>query len=245
MENKHNGKRCQYCIAKGWKGLNHTESECGTKKREKARAKKTKAEDEQEEESDSEGVTIKMISIGKTKYEHEGLYEYDIAATHHTTNKYDRLTDVQHNLQLEVSGHDGTKSVCKIMGILVFRHNGRNIRHEQCLYDPSYSNIISGLRMPDDFILKGTKTTAELKAGRKVLYKMTRDPAGLWIEPDNAVADWRAAGIKKAEAAGGQEAIKQAKDLNERYGHISYNTLLTLPEFLKEIGKKEDPIPGL
>jgi len=145
VENKHNGKRCQYCIAKGWKGLNHTESECGTKKREKARAKKTKAEDEQEEESDSEGVTIKMIRIGKTKYGHERLYEYDIAVTHHTTNKYDRLTDVQHNLQLEVSGHGGTKSVCKIMGTLVFRHNGRNIRHEQCLYDPSYSNIISGL----------------------------------------------------------------------------------------------------
>jgi len=99
--------------------------------------------------------------------------------------------------------------------------------------------------MPDNFILKGTKTTAELKTGRKVLYKMTRDPAGLWIEPDNAVADWRAARIKKAEAAGGEEAIKQAKDLHERYGHISYNTLLTLPEFLKEIGKKEDPIPGL
>jgi len=30
-----NGKRCDYCIAKGWKGLNHTENECFTKKREK------------------------------------------------------------------------------------------------------------------------------------------------------------------------------------------------------------------
>jgi len=26
-----NGKRCNYCIGKGWKGLNHTESECYTK----------------------------------------------------------------------------------------------------------------------------------------------------------------------------------------------------------------------
>jgi len=206
-------------------------------KKRKAKAKKTKAEEE--EGSDSEGVTIKMIRIGKTKCGHEGLYEYDTAATHHTTNEYDRLSDVQHNLQLEVSGHDGTKSVCKIMGTLVFRHNGRNIRHEQCLYDPLYSNIISGLRMPDDFILKGAKTTAELKTGRKVLYKITRDSAGLWIEPDNAVAGWRAAGIKRTEAAEGEEAIKQAKDLHERYGHISYNTLCTLPEFLKEIGKEK------
>ena len=86
VENKDNGKRCQYCIAKGWKGLYHTESECRTKKREKARAKKAKAEEEEKEDSDSEGVTTKMIRIGKTKNGHEGLYEYDTAATHHTTN---------------------------------------------------------------------------------------------------------------------------------------------------------------
>ena len=86
VEKKDNGKRCQYCINKGWKGLNHTESECYTKKREKAKAKKTKAEEENEE-SDSEGVVIKMIRIGKTKCKHEVLYEYDTAATHHTTNE--------------------------------------------------------------------------------------------------------------------------------------------------------------
>jgi len=163
VEKKDNGKRCQYCINKGWKGLNHTESECFTKKREKAKVKQTKAEEA--ERSDSERVTIKMIRIGKTKYGHERLYEYDTAATHYTTNEYDRLTDVQHNLQLEVLGHDGAKSVCKIIGTLVFRYNGRNIRYEQYLYDPFYSNIISGLRIPDNFILKATKSTAELKTG--------------------------------------------------------------------------------
>jgi len=67
---------------------------------------------------------------------------------------------------------------------------------------------------------------------------MTRDSAGLWIEPDNAVADWRAAEIKKTTAEG-EEALKQARDLHERYGHISYNTLCTLPEFPKEIGKEK------
>jgi len=58
-----NGKHCNYCIGKGWKGLNHTKSECFTKKREKKKTKKAK---EEEENSDTEEPTIKMIRIGKT-----------------------------------------------------------------------------------------------------------------------------------------------------------------------------------
>jgi len=38
-----NGKRCNYCIGKGWKGPNHTESERYIKKYEKAKAKAAKA----------------------------------------------------------------------------------------------------------------------------------------------------------------------------------------------------------
>ena len=124
-----NGKRCNYCIGKG---LNHTESECYTKKREKAKAKATKAQD-LEGESESEGIIIKAVRIGKTTIEYQGCYEYDTASTHHSTNEYDRLTDVQHNLSINVTGHDGSKSICKVMGALVFRHNGGNIRHEECL----------------------------------------------------------------------------------------------------------------
>jgi len=198
-ETRDNGKRCDYCIAKGWKGLNHTEKECYTKKREKAKAKKAKAEEE--EGFDNEGVTIKMIWIGKTKCGHEDMYEYDTAATHYTTNEFNRLTDTQHHLEIPVRGHDGSESICTVMGTLVFKHNGRIIRHKQCLYDPSYSNIISGLRMPDDFTLKSSKKSAELKTGRKVLYKMKRDDTSLWIKPDNPVEDWKAAGIKATEAA--------------------------------------------
>ena len=186
-ETRDNGKRCDYCIAKGWKGLNHTEKECYTKKREKAKAKKAKAEEE--EGFDNEGVTIKMIWIGKTKCGHEDMYEYDTAATHYTTNEFNRLTDTQHHLEIPVRGHDGSESICTVMGTLVFKHNGRIIRHKQCLYDPSYSNIISGLRMPDDFTLKSSKKSAELKTGRKVLYKMKRDDTSLWIKPDNPVED--------------------------------------------------------
>src|SRR5205085_2782418 len=95
-----------------------------------------------------------------------------------------------------------SKSICTVIGTLVFKHNGRIIRHEQYLYDPSYSNIISGLRMLDDFTLKGTKTSAELRTGRKVLYRMKRDKNGLWIKPDNHWSDWKAANIKRMSLQG-------------------------------------------
>lgn len=75
------------------------------------------------------------------------------------------------------------------MGTLVFRHSGRNIRHEQCLYDLTYSNIISGLSMPDDFVMQGKRGRVELKTGRKVLYKMDRDIDRIWIKPENNVED--------------------------------------------------------
>jgi len=41
---------------------------------------------------------------------------------------------------------------------------------------------------------------------------------------------------------GKEEARKQARDLHERYGHISYNTLRTLPEFPKEMRKEKEKI---
>jgi len=235
-ETRDNEKQCDYCIAKGWKGLNHTKKEYYTKKWEKAKAKKAEA---QEEGCDNEGVTIKMICIVKSasEYNHEDLCEYDTTTTHYTTNEFDYLTDTQHYPEILVRGHDGSESICTIMGTLVFKHNGRIIRHEQCLYDSSYSNIINGLRMPDDFTLKGTKTSAKLKTGRKGLYKMKRDENGLWIKPDNAVKDWKAAGIRRMDIQGEDE--KLARELHERYGHISYNTVCTLPEYSKNVGKEK------
>ena len=98
--------------------------------------------------------------------------------------------------------------------------------------------------MPDNFILKGTKTSAELKTGRKVLYKMTRDENDWWIKPDIHYRDWKTAGIKKAAerermSPQGEDAVKLARELHERYGHISYNTLCTLPEYPKAVGKEK------
>ena len=80
-----NGKRCDYCIGKRWKGWNHTEKECFTKKRESKKVKKSKSKGKEaasDEDSDSEGVTINAVRIGKTKAGgRKGSYECGTAAT--------------------------------------------------------------------------------------------------------------------------------------------------------------------
>ena len=40
IEKKDDDRRCDYCIGKGWKGLNYTKSKCYTKKRETRRSRK-------------------------------------------------------------------------------------------------------------------------------------------------------------------------------------------------------------
>jgi len=89
--------------------------------------------------------------------------------------------------------------------------------------------------MPEEFTLQGKKGKVEIKVGKKILYKMDRDNTGMWIKPENAVEDWKTAGIKRMNT----EGEELAKELHERYGHISYNTLRTLPEYLKNVGKEK------
>ena len=83
---KDNGKRCDYCIVKAWKGLNHVESECYTKKREdKKEAKSKKAKEKKE--SDDDGVSICYVKVkGANAVEVENHFEYDTGTSHHTTN---------------------------------------------------------------------------------------------------------------------------------------------------------------
>lgn len=50
-----NGKRCDYCIGKEWKGLNHTEKECFTKKRESKKVKKSKSKGKEPESDEDSG----------------------------------------------------------------------------------------------------------------------------------------------------------------------------------------------
>ena len=71
------------------------------------------------------------------------------------------------------------------------------------------------------------KGTAEimLKGKRKALYKMTRDDnGGNWIKSEET-----ARGEIEVHAKIG--TIEKAKELHERYGYISYDTLRTMPHF--------------
>lgn len=81
---KDNGKRCDFCIAKGWKGLNHVESECYTKKREEkkkeGKTKKAKGEDSDNED----GVSICYVKVkGANAVEPINHFEYDTVTSHH------------------------------------------------------------------------------------------------------------------------------------------------------------------
>ena len=213
-ENKlDNGKCCDYCIGKGWKGLNHTESECFTKKREKKKAKKTK---EEEENLDTEEPTIKMIRIGKTAVAREGYFEFDTASTHHTTNNLDLLTDIQNNLSMKITGYDHSTTIYNTMGTLLIKHNGVNIKLKKCLYKPTYSNIINGLWMPQNYDQKTRGSEWIITSGGKVLYKIERQKDGLWIKTKAYDGNARINSVKGKELA---------ISLHERYGHISYDTL--------------------
>ena len=121
------------------------------------------------------------------------------------------------------------------MCILIFRHNCTNRRHEQCLYDPKYSNIISGLRMPKQFTMEGNGAKVVFRIKGKTLRKIARHDNGLWIKPDNKAAAWKCAGIHRMSSEGKEEA----KELHERYGHISYKTLQILPDYPKNVGQEK------
>jgi len=206
-------KKCNYCVGLGRPGLRQTEDECFIKKR----AIKRKRE---------EDAIVLQIKIGK----HEGpsgAYQYDTAASHHTTNELWRLANIETGLNLPVKGHNGTISICTTKGTAIFKHNGRTIKHLDCLYDPTYSNIISGQRMPEYHTLEIEGRTATLSSNHTAIYKMTRDTSGaLWISPDQVEVQ-----IARVTARAQAEVQRRAQRLHEKYGHISFNMLKTLPEY--------------
>ena len=211
-------------ISKGWRGLNLTESECFPKKRGQVKRKinKAKAKDKCSGEDGEQRITIMNIKVqiqgaGISEAEKAGHFKYDTGASHHTTNRYDLLKDIQ-QVNLPVIAHDGTTSHCKQIGTLVFNHNGRDIEHKDCLYDSSYSNIISGQQINNNGknTLKFNGDNAILRQERKIVYRMDKDSSGgLWIKP---------------KGAGTGDEITT---LYKMYGHISYDTLHTLPEYSK------------
>ena len=86
-----------------------------------------------------------MIRIGKAKAQ-EGWFQYHTGTSHHIMNNKNLLTNLQ-SVNILVEAPDGTKSIYHTKETLEIVHNGKTLRHKECLYDPSYSNLISGHRL--------------------------------------------------------------------------------------------------
>ena len=99
------------------------------------------------------------------------------------------------------------------------RHNERDIILKNVLYHPTFYNLISGQRIPG-IELRNLDGLKVLTNG-EVLYSIEQDSGTMWIKPDESIR------IDKVTLM----------DLHERYGHISFDTLKSLPEGQKYIGK--------
>lgn len=122
---------------------------------------------------------------------------------------------------MTVEAHGKSTSTCRKKGTLVFTYNGKDHRLQTCLYDLSYSNLISGQRN-DTYTLKSGNKKARLIVQGKKVFKMKVDAKGaMWIriEPTK--------GKGKIQVVKGNEEVMS---LHQRYGHISFDTLRTLPE---------------
>ena len=80
-------------------------------------AKRTKMT---EDEDDDGGIQISVIRVKLTSTPTD-LYEYDTAASHHTTHELHRMRDIR-DVKLEVKGHDGTTTYCHKQGTDIYEN---------------------------------------------------------------------------------------------------------------------------
>jgi len=148
--------------------------ECFTKKWEKKKNKKAKVEESDDNYIDTKGPSIKStkIRIRKTQHSQKGHFEYDTAANYHTIYELEYLINVQYNLYITLKVYDESESVCKFKEMLVIKHNRKTIWLEEYLYNLSYGNIISRLRVLEDFVIKVKEKNMTVKSRRKLLYKI-------------------------------------------------------------------------
>ena len=105
------------------------------------------------------------------------------------------------------------------------KHNGRDIILKNFLYHPPFYNLISGQR------IKGIELRnlegLEVLTNNEILYSVDQDAKGMmWIKPEDKPTDTYVP-VNKVSLM----------DLHERYGHISFDTLKSLPEGQKYYGK--------
>ena len=224
-------KTCGYCIkVKKWKGIGHTEAECNTKKREKGQNRAGHIEPYIEDEFGTQeegGVKISRLRINMIKristFAKHGYYEYDTGAQVHTTNELWRLTNGTPGITITAANGTQTKAECS--GTLNMTHQGREITLKGVLYHPKFYNLISGQKLGDHTTTsKGNHMEVRLPDS-SLLYKIERDANGtMWIKPG---------GPTKVVTLKVNKVTLQ--DLHERYGHISYSSLLSLPEAKKVV----------
>ena len=226
-------KQCSYCQkVKKWRGIGHIESECKTKQREKGgqdnqgqgarQSGQVKAAyeetDDFEIQSQLGGVKIGMIKIGRVKRQNSGWYEFDTGAQAHTTNEKWRLSNIQPGRN--TSGFNGTTTTSECQGTMIMRHNERDITLKNVQYHPRFCNLISGQKLAE-FTLSSNKDngTQVMINNGDVLYQISRDINGtMWIIPEDT---------KIVTLKVNKETLQ---GLHERYGHISFDTLKSLPE---------------
>ena len=221
-------KTCNYCKnVKGWRGIGHTESECRTKKRERgnntSNVKRIESKAYEESEDDFEldqGARIteinanrryprvNIIKAGKIN-NRIGQYEFDSGAQVHTTNELWRLTELRPGKT--ITACNGTKTTAVYEGTLTMVHNGRQIILKNVLYHPAFYNLISGQRVPE-IELRNLNGLKVLTKG-EVLYSVEQEAGTMWIKPTDVP-------VNKVTLM----------DLHERYGHISFDTLKSMPE---------------
>ena len=244
-------KTCGYCIkVKGWQGIGHIEKDCRTKKREQSNPEVKRIDNRPyEDDSDNEfeldsgaritevnanrKTHVNMIKAGKITNNRAGQYEFDTGAQVHTTNELWRLSDLKPGRTIIAC--NGTKTTATYEETLKMTHNGREITLKNVMYHPTFYNLVSGQRVKDVEMRKTDNQQLVVFTGKEALYRIDRVIGGtMWIKPDDELTT-----IKRVTLM----------DLYERYGHISFDTLKSLPEVASKYQGKTAPkckacIPG-
>ena len=169
-----------------------------------------------------------MIRASKVSQGRTSQYEFDTGAQVHTTNELWRLSDTCPGKT--ITACNGTQTTATYEGTLKMRHNGRDIILKNVLYHPSFYNLISGQRAKG-VELKRQNNTLQVFTNGEPLYSVDQDVNGtMWIKPEDKQSSMATDKYVSANKA-------TLMDLHERYGHISFDTLKSLPEGQKYYGK--------
>lgn len=129
------------------------EGNCCTKSRDNKKSTVMAAKQTESEEASSNNDEIR-ITVGKVKLGQTEInkYQFNTGTIHYTTNERNCLTDIQ-DIDLKVLGHDSSRLTCIIKETLIFQHLRRTLRYYNILYNPIYSNLISGQKIDSHLII--------------------------------------------------------------------------------------------